>query len=111
MEETEQTKPKRVVSLDTRLKMRQRKLENPTRFWAGKSRPPLTQETKDKIRAKLKGIRLSPEHIKNMVEARIRSNKKKREQLELLNKLSQQNDVQPPISTDENPTTTTESPS
>lgn len=69
---TEETKPKRVVSEEARKKMRLAKLRNPVKFWLGKKRPPMSQETKDKLSQALKGRKLSPEHIRHAVEARIR---------------------------------------
>ena len=69
MNEEEIPKVKRTVSLDTRLKMRNARLGNPG-HWLGKKRGELSQITKDKIRAKLKGRKLSEEHKKNMAKAK-----------------------------------------
>ena len=51
-------------------------------YWLGKKREPVTQEVKDKISNKLKGRKLTPEHIKNIVEARIRNNQKRKQEKE-----------------------------
>ena len=87
----DETKPIKHLTPEHRQKLREAKLRNPVRYWAGKTRPSLSEETKDKIRAKLKGRKLSPQHIENMVKARIKSNQEKRELLNKLKSQEQQN--------------------
>lgn len=43
-------KKRKRFSAETREKMRQAKLKNPTNYWKGKKRPPHTEETKTKMR-------------------------------------------------------------
>ena len=43
-------KKRKPFSAETKEKMRQAKLQNPTNYWKGKKRPPHTEETKEKMR-------------------------------------------------------------
>lgn len=75
------------MSDEAKQKMRDAKIKNPTRFWLGKKRGALSQETKNAISATLKGRKLPPEHIQHMLESRAKNKQLK----------SQQNNVQPAI--------------
>lgn len=53
-------------SEETKKKMSESIRANPTRYWLGKTRPPLTNEWKNKISKALKGVKKSEEHRKNI---------------------------------------------
>jgi hypothetical protein len=68
----EEIKKRPPISEETRRKQREAKLRNPVKFWLGKTKGAMPQEQKDKIRQALKGRKLTDEHKKHMLEARIR---------------------------------------
>ena len=78
----EQVKEKKILSEETRQKMRLAKLRNPVRYWLGKKKEPMAQELRQKISTTMKGRKFTDEHRKHLQEARVRYCQKKKETLQ-----------------------------
>ena len=63
----------KTISEETRKKLSEFRLKNPTRYWLGKKRPPFSKETKQKMSKTRKGIKLSKETRERISEAHLKS--------------------------------------